>query len=112
VIRWLPELLFNDAHRLAQAGDDNGALVLLTRANSLRSNFAEAQILMTFIEGRRAVVEAMPPACESASFSEIPESLTEPIAVADLADHAFGENAAGATKQEVIGSQVSPESES
>jgi hypothetical protein len=109
-IRWLPEILFNDAHRLAQAGDHNAALLLLTRAMSLRSDFTEARILAAFIEDRPRATEAGLQSCEPAPCSEVPDSPTEALALSETADHVNGEKAAGAITQLLFGPQVPPES--
>jgi hypothetical protein len=57
-VRWLPELLFNDARALAEKGDDGPAMDLLSRALSLRTEFPEARLLMSFLEARKPAVSA------------------------------------------------------
>ncbi len=54
-VRWLPEMLFNDARKLAEKGEDRPALELLARAMALRIEFPEARLLMAFLEARQPV---------------------------------------------------------
>jgi len=57
VLRWLPDLVFNDARQLLLAGDREAAAALVQRAINLRAGFPEAHWLMAAIEGRRGRVE-------------------------------------------------------
>ena len=54
-VRWLPELLFNDAQQLVEGGNLDAAEALLSRAISLRSGFAEAHWLIAAIYLRRGL---------------------------------------------------------
>jgi tetratricopeptide (TPR) repeat protein len=52
-LRWLPELLFNNAHRLLEEGQVEAAAALLQRVFELRTDFPDAYWLMAVIEARR-----------------------------------------------------------
>jgi hypothetical protein len=56
-LRWLPELLFNDAHRLLEQGEAEAAAAVLQRVLGLRADFPEAHWLMAVVEHRRGRME-------------------------------------------------------
>lgn len=56
-LRWLPELLFNDAHRLLEQGEGEAAAAVLQRVLGLRADFPEAHWLMAVVDHRRGCME-------------------------------------------------------
>lgn len=102
-IRWLPELLFNDAHRLAHAGDDNGAMLVLERAISLRAEFPEAQILISFLESRRSAPAG------AATREQVTSSGA--FGISKERGEVPGERIDGEVTQEVLASQAHPQPE-
>lgn len=52
-LRWMPELLYNDAHRLMEQGEREAAAALLQRVLALRADFPEALWLVAVIEAQK-----------------------------------------------------------
>jgi tetratricopeptide (TPR) repeat protein len=52
-LRWLPEILYNDALRLLEQGETDAAEALLLRVFALRADFPEAHWLMAVVEHSR-----------------------------------------------------------